>query len=568
MTSGVDETLLPTEKDIEDEVNRHTGILKNFKIAKCERQRFAVFGLMFGIISFIYSFMRILKDNYVMSRQDPVCILYIKLIYITPLSFIVVMCINYMLTKRTVSKLFTIFCILFMGIFALLGTFVIFERHIPLDSKGIDSKLESYSFETRGLGFLKYLLLTINEPLATTVYVVAELWGSLILSYLFLSFMNEICTAKQNGRFIPPLFIIANVSLFLSAMVTTVFFKIQEKLTNEQNALFMGSIFFLESFLVLCILYCKYVLETKIITKPIFISDTIKKSKGPKLSTSFKESIKMMAKSKFLLGMCTIICFYSVAYNILETVFKNGIKRAADMKDVDRGKYSGKFNSYDQYITSVSVMFLNLSSFSNYVDTKGWLLVALITPITAFISSFCILGLGSYNSATEDGSLRFLNRMFNGSPAFYSLENYLGAFCLAALKVFKYAAFDVTKERISMRLDPKQRPKFKSVFDGIFNKFGKSMGAVYGILMINFVSEIDFRGMSPVNLAFVGIILASWTFWVFYLGKSYNKSVKADEPIDIDLIELEDSDEKTEEQKLAEIKLPKADEFDAIKSKE
>lgn len=566
MQSDSARSSLPTEEDIENEVNSYTGILKNFKIAKCERSRFAVFGIMFGIISFIYSFMRILKDSYVMSRQDPVCILYIKLIYITPLSFIVVILINYMLPKRSVSKLFSLFCVVFMAIFAFLGTVAIFEKYVPLDNKGIEAKLATFSFETRGLGFLKYFLLTISEPLATSVYIIAELWGSLILSYLFLSYMNEACTAKQHRRFIPPLFIIANVALFLSALVTTLFFKIQDKLTNEQNTLFMGSIFFLESFLVLGVLYCKYLLETKYITKPIFSSEAIKQSKGPKLSTSFKESLKMMVKSKFLMGMCTIICFYSVAYNILETVFKNGIKSAADSLGVERGKYSGKFNSYDQYLTSISVICLNLSSFSNYVDEKGWLFVALITPILAFISSMCILGLGGYNSATEDGSIRFFNKIFNGSSAFYSLENYLGAFCLAGLKIFKYVAFDVTKERISMRLDSKQRPKFKSVFDGIFNKFGKSMGAVYGILMINFVSDIDFRGLSPVTFVFVSIILATWIFWVFYLSRSYNKSIKADEPIDIDLMNLEDSTEQTEEEKLAEIKLGENNKIASVKS--
>lgn len=552
----VDETRssLPTEQQIEDEVSAYTGILKNFRIAKCERSRFAVFGIMFGIIGFIYSFMRILKDNYVMSRQDPVCILYIKLIYIMPLSFIVVLAINYLLAKRSVSKLFSISCIAFMGIFALLGTAVIFEKVSPFNMMSIEEKLASFAFETRGLGFLKYCLLTVSEPLATSVYIVAELWGSLILSYLFLSFMNESCTVKQNSRFIPPLFIIANISLFLSAMVTTMFLKIQENLNSQQNTLFMGSIFFLESFLVLCVLFCKYILETRIITKPIFISEVVKKSKGPKLSTSFKESLKMMMKSKFLLAMCTIVCFYSVSYNILETVFKNGIKRAADMQGIDRGKFSGKFNSYDQYITSISVIALNLSSFSNYVDKRGWRLVALITPIVAIISAGCILGLGSYNSATEDGSISILNKMFSGNAPFYALENYLGAYCLSALKIFKYTAFDVTKERISMRLEGKQRPKFKSVFDGIFNKFGKSMGAVYGILMINFVTDIDFRGMSPVTLGFLSLILVIWTYWVFYLGNSYNKSLKTDEPIDIDLVENSEELELKEEARLAEEK--------------
>lgn len=533
---------LPSEQQIEDEVNSYTGLMKNFRIAGCEYKRFAMLGVMFGIIGFIYSFMRILKDNYVMSRQVPNCILYIKVLYIMPLSFIVVIGINYMLTSRTVSKLFSIFCLGFMSIFFLLGTVVIFEDKIMFDTNVIETKLATNSFETRGLGFLKYLLLTINEPLATTVYIVAEMWGSLIMSYLFLSFMNEMCTEKQHSRFIPPLFIIVNLSLLLSAMVTTVFFKVKENLTNEQNTLFMGGVFFLEGILVLGVLFCKYILENKIVTKPIFVSSSAKKAKKQKAAMGFKEGLEIMMKSKFLMAMCGIVCFYSICFNILETVFKNGIKRGADATGMEPGKYSGKYNNMDQYITSISVISLNMSSFSTFVDKKGWLMVAMITPLIGLISTACILGLGSYNAATEEGSLHVFNSMFGGNKSLFVMENLLGTLCLSAMKVFKYAAFDVTKERISMRIEDRYRPKFKSIYDGIFNKFGKSMGALYGIAVSSVFTEIDLRGMSPITSIFIVLFISVWIFSVIYLGGLFNKSLKSSEPVDIDLVEYEEEE--------------------------
>lgn len=527
---------LPTEQTIEDEANSHTGLAKHFRIAKCEQKRFAMFGIMFGIIGFIYSFMRILKDNYVMSRQEPNCILYIKIFYIMPLSFAIIILINYMLGKRSVSKLFSIFCFGFMALFFILGSLVILEDHIMFKINPLDYQFVSNLVDRKEFGFLKYLLLTISEPLATWVYIVAELWGSLILSYLFLSFLNETCTEKQHGRFIPPLFIIANVSLFTSALVTTLFFKIKDHLTPEQNTLFMGLIFFIQGFLVIGILYSKYILESRIITKPIFISSNPKKIKK-KSSIGFKEGIKIMLKSKFLLAMCTAVCFYSVTYNILETVYKNGIKSGANELGVEPGKYSGKFNNIDQYITSITVIILNMSSFSNFVDTKGWILVAMITPLISVISTLCIIGLGTYNSSAESSSIPLTNSLFGGKKSFIFLENLLGTLCLAALKIFKYTAFDVTKEKISMRIEDRYRPKFKSIFDGIFNKFGKSMGALYGIGLGAIISDIDIRGLSPVTAIFVSIFNACWIYAILYLGKSYNVSLKAKEPVDIDLTE-------------------------------
>lgn len=534
---------LPTEQQIEDEVNSYTGLMKNFRIAKCEYKRFAMLGIMFGIIGFIYSFMRILKDNYVMSRQVPNCILYIKILYIMPLSFIVVIGVNYLLTSRTVSKLFSVFCIGFMSIFFFLGTVVIFEDRIMFNTTVIESKLATNSFETRGLGFLKYFLLTVNEPLATTVYIVAEMWGSLILSYLFLSFMNEMCTEKQHNRFIPPLFIIANLSLLLSALVTTAFFKVKDHLTNEQNTMFMGGIFFLEGILVLGVLFCKYVLENKIVTKPIFVSSSAKKAKKQKVAIGFKEGLAIMMKSKFLMAMCAIVCFYSICFNILETVFKNGIKKGADAAGVEPGKYSGKYNNLDQYVTSISVIALNLSSFSTFVDKRGWLVVAMITPVIGMISTICILGLGSYNAATEEDSLKLFNSIFGGSRSRFVMENLLGTLCLAAMKIFKYTAFDVTKERISMRIEGRYRPKFKSIYDGIFNKFGKSMGALYGIVISSVFTDIDLRGMSPITSIFIVLFISIWMLSILYLGKLFNKSLKLNEPIDIDLVESDEEDE-------------------------
>lgn len=535
---------LPTEQEVENIANSRTGILTNFRVAPCEYKRFALFGTMFGIIGFIYSFMRVLKDNYVMSRQEPICILYIKLFYIAPLSFLIVFGINYLLVRRGVSSLFTIFSLGFMALFFLLGTTVIFEKQLAASTSFAGGWLASIASTFDHIGFIKYFILTLVEPLATSVYVIAELWGSLILSYLFLSYMNEMCTEKQHSRFIPPLFIIANVSLFISAMVTTLFLRILEHLNEQQTVIFMGMIFFLEGLLVLGMLYCKYLLETKVITKPIFISDKVKKTSAPKVTPGFKESLGIMRNSRFLLAMCTIVCFYSVVFNILETVYKNGVKKGADERNIERGKYSGRLNSYDQYLTSISVILLNLSSFSKWVDKRGWMLVAMIMPAVALFSSICILGLGSYNSAADEESFGIFNSMFGGASAFLALENYLGTFCIAMMKIFKYTAFDVTKERISMRIETRYRPKFKSIYDGIFNKFGKSMGAVYGIMLSSFITDIDFRGFSPMTSAIMAAFLCLWILCVLYLSRSFNKSIKNNDPIDIDLLDNKEEERK------------------------
>lgn len=560
------------EDDIEEEANSHQYIMKNFRIARCEYTRFIIFGIMFGIIGFIYSFMRIIKDTYVMVRQDPNCILYLKIFYILPLSFGVVLLINYMLTTRTLARIFSIFCIGFMVLFFVFGLVVLFEEAVFFDPSHIRNQFALCKLDARGLGFTRYFLLTINEPLATLVYITAELWGSLMLSYLFLSFLNEACTRRQHARFLPPLFIVANIALLLSALSTTMFFKVRGRLTFEQNTMLMAGVFFIEGSLTLALLFCKYLLERRIMVVPIFREEhrsgadkagdenadkagengrtdsrTSNKSKGKKQQKSelgFAEGLEIMSQSKFLLAMSTIVFFFSVLSNILETVYKIGVKRGAEILGYEKGAYSGWYNNLDQYITSLTVIALNLSSFSNLVSSIGWLSVAVISPIVAAIASVCILGIASYNAGAEEASVPWVNAALGGARQALRAENYLGMLCLASMKIFKFTAFDVTKERISMRIEDRYRPKFKSVFDGIFNKFGKSFGAFYGIAANLVHSNIDIRGMAPVTALFAIPFIAAWVAAVLYLAHAYNEAEARGGCVDIDLAEEEDTQEE------------------------
>ncbi|KAI5182929.1 ATP:ADP antiporter, AAA family, partial [Pancytospora epiphaga] len=267
----------------------------------------------------------------------------------------------------------------FMSLFFAFGLIILFEEHIMFSPSTIQNQFSLYKFDARGLGFLKYFLLTINQPLATLIYITAELWGSLMLSYLFLSFLNETCTRRQHGRFLPPLFIVANVSLLLSAITTTFFFKIRAKLSFEENILFMAGIFFIEGGLTLLLLLCKYYLETGIMKRPIF-KDIVRvesnslgtrrnSASKAKTSIGFLEGLEIMMKSRFLLAMSCIVFFYSALTNMLETVYKNSIKKGAKYLGREKGAYSGWYNNLDQYITAITVIVLNMSSFSNLTQT-------------------------------------------------------------------------------------------------------------------------------------------------------------------------------------------------------
>jgi ATP:ADP antiporter, AAA family len=535
---------IPHEDDVEREANSRTGIFHYFRIAKVEYQKFVLLGLMFGFTAFIYSFMRILKDMFVMVRQEPTTILFIKIFYILPVSMFLVFLIQYMLDTKTVSKIFSIFCGAFAALFFVYGLILLFEQ-IASPSRFLfrdifsDGKMKS-----KGLHAFKSMFLTFNEPLATMVYITAEMWGSLLLSYLFLSFLNESCTVRQFARFIPALYIIANLALLLSANITGLFFWIRKKLTFSQNQILLAGIFIAQGLMVVSVILIKMHLERVTMEKPAFIPAKRSQKKKPKVSVSFTEGLEIMAQSRLLMALSAIVLFFNMSYNMIETTFKVGVKVAAEHYNKEKGSYSGMLNQLDQYMTSLTVITLNLSSFSTMIETKGFLPVALIPAVVIFFALVISLGLAIYNTSMEQSGFSVVNGLFPRGAPLYSLENYSGVVFLALLKITKYSAFDICKERLGMRINPTYRPRFKSVYDGIFGKLGKSIGSIYGIVITSLLSTEDLRKAAPITASIIFVFFVLWIKAVAYLAEKYKESVERNKDVDIDMFETTHAEAK------------------------
>lgn len=524
-----------TEEDVENEANNRRGIFHYFRIARVEYTKFILLGAMFGIIGFIYSFMRILKDMFVMVRQEPTTILFIKIFYVLPVSMFLVFSIQYMLNTKTVSRIFSIFCGGFASLFFFFGSILLIEKHITPSRFLFRDIFTDGKMSVRGLHIFKSMFLTINEPLATVVFITAEMWGSLLLSYLFMSFLNESSTIKQFSRFVPPLYIITNLALLLSANITGIFFWIRKKLTFEQNQFLLAGIFIIQGLLSVLIIFLKIYLERVTMEKPLFIASTGSRKKKTKHNVSFSEAIDTMIQSKLLLAMSLIVLFYNVSYNMIESTFKAGVKVAAEHYNKEKGQYSGKFNQLDQYLTSISVIGLNLSSFSTLTDRGGFLIVGLLTPIITFLALLFCVGSAMYNTSMEGSGLGLTNSLFPGGQPFYIFENYSGMLFLSLLKVAKYSAFDICKEKIGMRINPSYRARFKSVYDGVFGKLGKSLGSIYGLVMFGVLSTEDLRKAAPITAVVIFVFFLLWLKAMTYLSKSYDTSVQQNKDVDIDM---------------------------------
>ena len=107
-----------------------------------------------------------------------------------------------------------------------------------------------------------------------------------------------------------------------------------------------------------------------------------------------------------------------------------------------------------------------------------------------------------------------------------------------------------------MKIEDRYRAKFKSIYDGIFNKLGKSGGSIYGIFINSIFIDIDPRQASTITSIIGAIFIFLWVSGIYYLGSNYNSAVQNNASIDIDLMDDESTTEIEVTKKTKEITLP------------
>lgn len=528
-----DMNTLPTEDQIELEANS-----KTIRLARPEYRMFGHLAGMFSIISLLYSMGRILKDAAVLSKQHQSSIFGLKILILF-LSVFVMGFIQKGLMKHPLTKIFTVVLFIFAFIFVALGLVLLpFSSYIQPDFFWARKLFADGKFKVRGLDSYCPIILIYNEWTSSLVYIACEMFGSLILSYLFMTFANSICTPLQSARFVPLLYILSNVALLLSGTLSNFYNNYKKNIDYEQSNFYNNTFFVVSGVLILIIWFLKYRLENSVLSKPIFIKKSTKK-KGPKVKVGFVDGIIEMGKSKLLLNISLTVLFYAISTNLIESSYKSSLNAGAMYFGQEKSSYSTVYNSYEQIFVGIVVIAILISPFPKLIQKKGWIAVAIWSPIFTLISAVCVFGLAFYNFPyNQNGEKNIIFPWFGatgGKEPKIRLENILGAFAVGLMKVHKYAAFDITKEAISMQIDSAVRARYKGIFDGVFGKLGKSVGSFYGSIMTSLFNTRDIRRTVPIGGSLVILNCFIWFFCVFYLHRKYTESIVNNAPIDVDL---------------------------------
>ncbi|KAF2297596.1 hypothetical protein GH714_000101 [Hevea brasiliensis] len=326
-------------------------------------------------------------------------------------------------------------------------------------------------------------------------YVMAELWGSVVISVLFWGFANQITTVDEAKRFYPLFGLGANIALIFSGRTVKYFSNLRKNLGPGVDGWAislkgMMSIVVLMG-LTICFLYWwsnKFValqpvarrrrlsvsvdlmLEFSISTFSCSFHMHMWYWEKPKMGTM--ESLKFLVSSKYIRDLATLVVAYGISINLVEVTWKSKLKAQFPSPN-EYSSFMGDFS------TATGIATFTMMLLSQYIfDKYGWGVAAKITPTVLLLT-----GVGFFSLILFGGPLAPALAQFGMTPLLAAV--YVGAMQNIFSKSAKYSLFDPCKEMAYIPLD--ERPRYvkgKAAIDVVCNPLGKSGGALIQQFMI------------------------------------------------------------------------------------
>jgi AAA family ATP:ADP antiporter len=317
-------------------------------------------------------------------------------------------------------------------------------------------------------------------------YVMAELWGSVVVSVLFWGFANQITTVEEASQFYPLFGLGANVALIFSGATVKYFSQVRAGLPPGVDGwgISLNGMMGIVVIMGLLITGIFYAMNRIVVPK---IEKRVKKKKQ-KSKMSVSESFTFLAASPYIRDLATLVVCYGISINLVEVTWKSKIK-AQFPNPNDYSAFMGDFSTATGFVT-FTMMILSRIIFKKF----GWGVAALITPTVLLITGIIFFALVLFSDSI--------------APTLASMgvtPLYAAVLVGAAQNIFsksaKYSLFDPCKEMAYIPLDDEVKTKGKAAIDVICNPLGKSGGALIQQFMI-----IGFGSLAA-STPYLGMIL-------------------------------------------------------------
>lgn len=458
---------------------------------------------MFFFISFNYTILRDTKDTLVVTAAGAEAIPFIKVYGVVPAAIIFMLIYSKLSNLLNKENLFYTTILPFIIFFGLFATLIYPNRDLLQPNEMCNAWKTALPM---GLGGLVECIR--NWPY-TLFYVLAELWGSVVLSLLFWGFANDITKVSEAKRFYSLFGLGANLALIFSGPAIVYVSDITGDLPAGIDA-WQVSLNYLMTMVVIAgigVIVAYYWINRNVLTDARFYNpEELVKKKKEKPKMSLGQSFKYLLTSPYILCLALIVIAYGVSINIVEVTWKSQLK----LQYPNANEYS-TFMGYFSTVTGAVTIFMMLFVGGNAVR-RGWGFAAMITPVVLLVTGTAFFAFVLFRE-----QLGGFIAMMGTSPLMLAVM--FGAAQNIMSKSSKYSLFDPTKEMAYIPLDQEAKVKGKAAIDVVGARLGKSGGSFIqqGLLVI-FGS---LAAITPYIAAILFVIIAVWMVAVSYLNKRF-----------------------------------------------
>jgi len=340
-------------------------------------------------------------------------------------------------------------------------------------------------------------------------YVMAELWGSVVVSVLFWGFANQITEVEEAKQFYPLFGLGANVALIFSGRAVVAFSQIRASLPPGVDGWLISlkglmGLTVVGGLIVVGIYWALNRTVVPSLEKGLKASAPKKKKKA----MSIAESFKFLASSPYVRDLALLVVAYGISINLVEVTWKSKIKMQFPNPN-DYSAFMGNFSTLTG-IATFTMMLVGRWVFRVY----GWGVAAKITPsviITTGAIFFALL--------LSSGPLTPVLATVGMTPLYAAVL--VGAAQNIFSKSAKYSLFDPCKEMAYIPLDQETKVKGKAAIDVVCNPLGKSGGALIQQFMI-----LTFGSLAA-STPYLGVILLGIVIMWFKAAGSLDKQFTA-----------------------------------------
>ncbi|MDP1880282.1 MAG: NTP/NDP exchange transporter [Parachlamydiaceae bacterium] len=442
--------------------------------------------LMFFFISFNYTILRDTKDTLVVTAAGAEAIPFLKTFGVVPAAILFMLIyakLSNILSRESLFYVTIIPFIVFFGLFA----FVFYPaREFLLPTESAEALKNFLPTGWAGLAA------AYHNWMYSVFYILAELWGSVVLSLLFWQFANQITRVSEAKRFYSLFGLGANIALLASGQAIIYASDIRRFIPAGVDA-WQISLNYLMGMVVvagIAIMAVYFWINRNILTDPRFYDANQERAPGKKkkVKLSMVESFKFIFTSKYILCLAALVIAYGISINLVEVTWKSQLKLQYPNEN-DYSAFMGNFSFWTGVVTIFMMLFVG----GNVIRLKGWGFAAKVTPVVLLITGVAFFTFIIFNEHVA-GYIAAIGT----TPLFLAVL--FGAAQNIMSKSAKYSLFDPTKEMAYIPLSDDLKVKGKAAVDVVGARLGKSGGSIIQMGLLTF-------GTLATITPYIGVIL-------------------------------------------------------------